>query len=90
MKPHKIVEDERSGPVGKAELEAMGCETPGCTHDHSVIYMASHCHPGGGLFVKFVKDVGALIMECKVCRQPVGGVWVGEAPESAPDGRLHS
>lgn len=67
-------------PVGKAELDASGCETPNCMHDHTTLYLHSGCHPGAGLEARYEKKIGALFFNCAECDREVGSVWVGEQP----------
>jgi hypothetical protein len=69
-----------SGPIGKATLDAMGCGTPGCTHDHSSLYLHSECHSEAPMWARYDKVNGALILECSICGVIAGGVWVGEKP----------
>ena len=66
--------------IGKTELENMGCGTPGCGHDHSVLYLHPNCHPNSGIFPRYVKKDGVLVMVCAKCDGVVGAVWVGEDP----------
>jgi hypothetical protein len=72
-----------TGAFGKAELDAMGCGTPDCEHDHSVLYLHPVCHKGAGTYVAYHKDLGVLTIECVECEQPLGAIYVGERPEAA-------
>jgi hypothetical protein len=53
--------------VTKKELGEAGCGTPGCTHDHSVIYLTQGCHPGKGLEVRYDKQKEQLLVTCFAC-----------------------
>lgn len=70
----------RQGPVGRHELDAMGCETPNCSHDHNILYLTPGCHPGSGTFVSYSKKQGFIMVECAECEKPVGAFWVGDGP----------
>jgi hypothetical protein len=74
------IKDQQRGPVSRTELDAMGCGTPGCTHDHSTLYLTPGCHPGSGTFVHYLKEHGYIIVECAECEKPVGAFWVGDGP----------
>jgi hypothetical protein len=74
-----------AGPLGKTELDAMGCGTPGCQEDHSSLYLHSECHPGAAMWGRYDKKIGALVLECEACGLIAGGVWVGEKPEGRPN-----
>lgn len=74
-----------AGPIGKAELDAMGCGTPGCAHDHSQLYLHSECHSGAPMWGRYDKKQGALILECSICGTIAGAVWVGEKSEGRPN-----
>ena len=69
-----------NGPIGKAELNAMGCETPNCDHDHSILYLHPGCHPQAGVCAAYRKRDGVVVLECAACETPVGAFWVGERP----------
>lgn len=45
------------------ELNDVGCSNPGCTGDHSIIYMHPRCHEAG-TFAFFDKTTGVLMLEC--------------------------
>ena len=68
------------GPIGKAELNTMGCETPNCGHDHSVLYLHSGCHPEAGMYAAYHKADGIVTLECAECEKPIGAFFVGEKP----------
>jgi hypothetical protein len=53
--------------IGKADLDGMGCETPGCDHDHSILYLTAACHPNGNATVSYHKREGQLVICCSVC-----------------------
>jgi hypothetical protein len=72
---------QRRGPIGKAELNKMGCETPNCGHDHSVLFLHASCHPHAGLEAAYHKKDGVVVLECAECDLQVGAFWVGEEPE---------
>ena len=57
-----------------AELDRMGCMSPGCTHEAEVL--AQKCHPQAGLMVRYVRTKRALEMTCKRCAKFVAAVAV--------------
>jgi hypothetical protein len=68
------------GPIGKTELDTMGCETPNCEHDHSILFLHPGCHPKAGLGAAYHKADGVVTLECAECETMVGAFWVGERP----------
>jgi hypothetical protein len=66
-------------PLTRQQLDAAGCGTPNCGHDHSVIYLVSGCHPASGVEVRFNKPRGLLEVRCKRCEKPVADVKVAQA-----------
>jgi hypothetical protein len=68
------------GPIGRIELDAMGCDTPNCEHDHNTLYLHPGCHPEAGATVFYVKTLGYIIVECRECEKAVGAFWVGDGP----------
>jgi len=68
----------KRGAIGRAELDRMGCETPNCTHDHSLLYMSPFCHPQAGCLAIYDKKDGILILQCSTCEMPVGAFQIGE------------
>lgn len=57
--------------VTKTELNKAGCGSPGCTHDHSTLFLTAACHPAHGLEVKYVKEKEQLVVTCYVCETEV-------------------
>ncbi len=66
----------------RQELDAMGCGSPGCTHDHSVLELCPMCHPNGRkVHVSYRKCDGVLVIRCAKCEAPVGEILVAESQE---------
>lgn len=57
--------------VDREALNAMGCDIPGCAHDHSILYLLAECHPKAGTRVKYVKADSLLIIQCSRCGKEV-------------------
>jgi hypothetical protein len=57
--------------INKEEMKKMGCGSPGCDHDHSILFLVQGCHPSQGLEVKFVKEKDQLVVSCFVCEAEV-------------------
>lgn len=68
MKTHK--------PLTRAALDRAGCGTPGCGHDHTVLFLNPVCHPSGGVDVSYDKRTGLLSIRCNTCERRVGDVEV--------------
>lgn len=66
-------------------MDAAGCGTPNCTHDHTILYLHSRCHPGRGAEVYYDKRTGVLTVKCRVCKRPIALVAVaGDRQEEVP------
>ena len=59
-------------PITREDLDAAGCDTPGCTRDHSIVCLIAGCHPEAGTSVAYDKRIGALRLACCEC----GGEYV--------------
>jgi hypothetical protein len=53
------------------DLIDVGCSTPNCTHDHSVLFLHSFCHPEMALGACYEKATGELVLFCALCDEPV-------------------
>jgi len=60
------------------ESTSRGCNTPGCSHDHSDgLFLTPLCHPGVGVRVEDVADLqglpccAAVGLRCWQCQRPV-------------------
>ncbi len=62
----------------REDLDATGCETPDCNHDHSIIYLHSRCHPRKGYAARYEKASGILRIECAVCERAIAEVAVAK------------
>jgi hypothetical protein len=63
------------GPlVTKADLDAAGCDAPGCTHDHSVVFLHAACHMTEAVHVRYDKTLGQLIIGCFRCGREVARI----------------
>lgn len=51
----------------REQLDQGGCGTPGCTHDHTVLYLHGRCHPSTGARVSYDKRTGTLAVACRRC-----------------------
>lgn len=65
-------------PLTRPQLDAQGCDTPDCGHDHSILYLHAACHPGAGVDVSYVKADGMLHVVCHKCDKPVGLIAVAD------------
>jgi hypothetical protein len=52
-------------------LADAGCDTPGCMHDHSMLFPYQKCHPDDGFVAKYEKVTGILTLDCIVCGRTV-------------------
>ncbi len=60
----------------RSQLDHVGCDTPNCKHDHSMLYMKSRCHERAGVDVVYHKATGTLKLACAVCHRPVVEITV--------------
>lgn len=72
-----------SAILTREDLDASGCDDPGCTHDHSILYLHSQCHPDHGVTARYDKRQGLVIICCLGCHVEV----VRIAPASRTGGR---
>ena len=63
-------------------LDQVGCETPGCTHDHSVLNVVAACHPEEGLEVAYHKADGVLRIYCEVCGTGIAKIAVARGMDA--------
>jgi hypothetical protein len=63
-------------PLTAKVLDASGCGTPNCGHDHSVLYLHPRCHPQAGTWVRYEKKSGTLIVDCARCNREIARVLV--------------
>jgi hypothetical protein len=59
-------------------LAELGCDSPHCTHDHSVLFMQPACHPNAGFVAIYEKASGILTMCCCVCETPMAAFLVAD------------
>lgn len=57
-------------------LDAAGCGTPDCGHDHSVLFLHAICHPEAGLDVAYHKTTGGLVITCARCHKLIAEIEV--------------
>jgi hypothetical protein len=57
--------------VTKQDLNAAGCGSEGCGHDHSVLYLHPGCHVGSATIVRYEKKTEELVIECNTCEKEV-------------------
>jgi hypothetical protein len=48
-------------------LDATDCGSPGCAHDHSVLYFVARCHQDAGVAAFYDKRDGVLRLQCYAC-----------------------
>jgi hypothetical protein len=53
------------------DLDGEQCATPGCTEDHSVLFINPHCHPTRAIEPAYYKADGTLRVRCARCQRPV-------------------
>jgi hypothetical protein len=64
--------------LSRKQLDAMGCGTPNCGHDHTVLFIHGACHPSAGSRASYNKQTGLLTMICRQCKKPVAEVKVAD------------
>ena len=70
-------------PLTRRDLDAAGCGTPNCGHDHSVLYLHSRCHPEARTKVSYHKVTGTLRVRCGRCDALVAEFEVMPWPNAA-------
>lgn len=63
----------------REDLDATGCGNPGCTHDHTVLFLGTNCHPQAGLNVSYDKRTGRLCVTCRRCDAPAAEIAVARS-----------
>jgi hypothetical protein len=63
----------------RSMLNEMGCNRPRCTHDHSVLWLSSQCHPNEGLVVSYEKRNCTLAIVCRSCQSLIARILVGDS-----------
>jgi hypothetical protein len=63
-------------PLTQTELDAQGCGTPNCGHDHSVLWLHGACHPSLGTRVAYHKTTGVLEITCRRCHRHIATIEV--------------
>lgn len=64
-------------PLTYRDLDKMGCDTPNCAHDHSVIYLHARCHMKSGVAVRYEKRGAQLVIECLKCSREMARIYIG-------------
>lgn len=72
-----------ANPLTRADLDMVGCGSPDCGHDHTVLLIGPECHPKAGLRVCYLKPDGTLHLRCRKCDQPVGVIAVAAGDGAA-------
>jgi hypothetical protein len=60
------------------DLDAVGCDTPSCTYDHSTIYLHPACCDGAPVSARYEKDSGEVVIACAECEREVARIAVQE------------
>jgi hypothetical protein len=75
----------------REDLDASGCATPNCGHDHSELFFHGKCHMDAPSIARYVKTTGTVEIECAECNRPIASVKVAShrhcncgAGENAP------
>jgi hypothetical protein len=61
-------------PISKYELNVMGCGTPNCGHDHSILYLHAQCHPRSATWIRYEKIPEVLVITCAKCDKEVARI----------------
>lgn len=63
--------NEKPIALTRERLEAVGCGTANCHHDHSVLFIHSRCHPSAPIEAAYEKADGVLTVRCYRCKAEV-------------------
>lgn len=75
--------DQDEVVLTRSVLDAQGCDTPDCGHDHTTLYMVASCHPQAGLLVAYDKTDGTMLLACTECEAFVGRIAVARSIHDA-------
>ena len=53
------------------DFDHQGCDEPGCTDNHMVLFPSQSCHVSEGFFARYDKRAGVLTLLCRVCDKEV-------------------
>lgn len=67
--------------ITRKELDRAGCGTPGCSHDHSVVYFHGKCHLSAPVEASYEKATGEIVMRCARCQELIVRVAVAGEPQ---------
>lgn len=67
----------------RKDLDEMGCGSPGCGHDHTVLFLHCRRHQSVGLDTSYSKATGTLRLYCSRCMQTVCEIEVAYEIEVA-------
>jgi hypothetical protein len=65
------MEKPKAKVITKEDLNASGCATPNCGHDHSVLYLHGGCHISAATTVRYEKVIETLIIDCAKCGKEI-------------------
>ena len=68
----------------RTKLDTMGCGNPGCTHDHTQLYLGPKCHEGAPTESSYNKLTGTVTVECSICGKPAAQFAVAKNEEVCP------
>jgi hypothetical protein len=57
--------------VTYAQLNQRRCSTPGCTANHSLLYLHAQCHPEAALLSYYIKAEHQLVILCASCEREI-------------------
>lgn len=60
----------------KKDLDAAGCSTPGCQHDHTILHFRGRCHPHGPVSALYDRRSGEIVISCARCQKLIARVAV--------------
>lgn len=69
-------------PNTQEDMQTVECNAPGCTHDHSVLWVSPNCHEDAPLEAYYVKQDGVLYIRCADCRRPVTAFLVARRSQA--------
>lgn len=61
-------------PVGREQLDRMGCQSPDCVSDHDEFYFHSRCHREAPAWVSYLH--GVLTISCAQCKSEIAKIAV--------------
>jgi hypothetical protein len=65
-------------PLTRRQLDAAGCSTPDCGHDHTLLFFHGRCHPQADTDAYYDKRDHCVHIICAACEKPISTIKVAD------------